>query len=138
MRLLLILLFCLFSFSLKAENIKKCIDSIDKYETSRCLEQLKHKLINKAFAINLYGLDNTLYINKYIYLNICSVNSTKYRKTGNNGKINIILTSSEIKNCRTKININIKSEFGICNKGKAAIANWNSLDMENNIYFKCT
>jgi len=137
MRFPLILLFYLFSLPLNAENIDKCLDSIDTYETSRCLQQLKHKLINKTFTINLYGLDNTLYTNKNIYLNICNINSSQYKRTGNNGEINIILTSSELKNCNIKININIKSEFGKCKKGKPAIANWNSLDMENNIYLKC-
>ena len=138
MRFLIILLFYLFSLSLKAENINKCLDNIDRYETSRCLEQLKHKLLNNTFTINLHDLNNTLYTNKNIYLNICNINSLQYRKTGSNGEIIINLTSTEIKNCRMKIEINIKSELGKCDKGKPAIANWNSLDMKNDIYFKCS
>ena len=74
---------------------------------------------------------------KNIYLSICNINSTKYRNTNYDGQIIIKLMSKDISNCPIKIDINIKSEYGMCEEGNPGIANWNSLDFEDDIYLFC-
>jgi len=137
MKLILIIFLFILPFTIKAEKILKCDESYDKYKTSECLKEIKRKLINTPIMVTLYDLNNTLYTSKHIYMNICNKNLVQYKKTDEEGKIKIVLTSTETKNCPLKININIKTELGKCKKGKSARANWNSLDLNNNIKLKC-
>ena len=137
MPLFLIFLFTIISFNLNAQNIKKCKDTYDSYENSLCLEKLKDQLLNKTLTLTIYDKTNTLYVKKNIYLSICNINSTIYRNTNDNGQIDITLLSKDINNCPIKIDIEIKSEYGMCAEGKPGLANWNSLDFENNIFLLC-
>lgn len=137
MPLFLIFLFTIISFNINAQNITKCKDTYESYENSICLEKLKNELVNKTFTLTLYDTNNTLYAKKNIYISVCNVNSTVYRNTNNQGQIDIKLTKKEIDNCPIKVNIDVKSEYGICKGGNPSIANWNSLDLRNDIYFIC-
>ena len=137
MPIFLIFLFSIISFNLNAQNLIKCKDTYETYEKRLCLENIKKQLINKTLTLTIYDKNNTLYSKKNIYLSICNVNSTKYRSTDNEGQIDIKLNSEDINNCPIKINIDIKSEYGLCSEGNFGIANWNSLDLENNVYFIC-
>jgi len=137
MKLILIIFLFILPFTTNAEKILKCNDSYDKYKTSQCLKEIKRKLINTPIIVTLYDLNNNLYTNKYIYMNICNKNLVQYTKTDEEGKVKILLTTSDTKNCSLKININIKTGFGKCKKGKPSRANWNSLDLNNNIKLKC-
>ena len=137
MRLFLILIFLILSFNTNANNISKCPDTFDSYETSLCLKKIKNTIINKAFTINLHDINNLPYAKKIIFVRICNINTSKYRITSKSGQINVKLSRKDIENCSAKINIDIKSEYGICKEGRYAEANWNSLDMLSNIYLKC-
>lgn len=137
MRFLLIIFIIFFSKSLASKPIEKCEDSYNSYETSKCLKILKSKLINYNLAITIYTPNKNLYKNKNIYVSICNKSLTGHKYSGRDGKINIKFKAKDIKNCEALITIDIISEYGLCTNGKYATTNWNSLKMEDIIYFSC-
>jgi len=124
--------------SVKAQEIEKCEERYNSFKTSECLKILKRKLTNYKLTIKIYSPSNTLYKNKNIYVSICKKSLTSHKYSGVDGSIDIKLKPKYLKNCESLISIDIISEYGQCTEGKYAIANWNSLYMENLIYFSCS
>jgi len=120
-----------------SKNFKKCSSNDNSYEIDRCLKELKSELMNKNITLIIHSTDKSIYKNKNVFLNICGNNISRYKYTDREGNLNIKLNSEYIANCKAIIELNIISEFGLCPKGKYAIAKWNSLELNNLIYFSC-
>ena len=138
MRLFFIIYLLFFLNASKAQEIKRCEDGYNSFETSECLKNLKNKLINYELSIKIFDPQNKLYKNKNIYLSICKYSITSHKYSERDGTIEITLKPKYLKNCEALISIDIISEYGQCINGKYAIANWNSLDMNKLIYFLCS
>ena len=138
MRPFLIIYLLLFFTSLEAKEIDKCKDEYNSFETSECLKSLKSKLINHKLSIKIFDTKNNLYKNKNIFLSICGYSITSHKYSGRDGAIEIILEPKYLKNCKPLISLDIISEYGQCKEGNYAKANWNSLDMNESIYFSCS
>lgn len=118
--------------------MKKCENSYNSYETSKCLKILKGKLINYNLSLTIFTPNKNLYKSKNIYVSICKKNLTSHKYSGENGEIDIKFKANDIKYCKSLINIDIISEYGLCTNGKYAVTNWNSLKMENILYLSCS
>ena len=138
MRPFLIIYLLLFFTSLEAKEFDKCKDEYNSFETSECLKKLKSKLINLELSLEVFDTKNKLYTNKNIFLSICEYSITSHKYSGRDGTIEIILNPKYLKNCESLISIDIISEYGQCKEGNYAKANWNSLDMNESIYFSCS
>ena len=138
MRPFLIIYLLLFFTSLEAKEFDKCKEEYNSFETSECLKKLKSKLINLALSLEVFDTKNKLYTNKNIFLSICEYSITSHKYSGRDGTIEIILNPKYLKNCESLISIDIISEYGQCKEGNYAKANWNSLDMNESIYFSCS
>jgi hypothetical protein len=138
MKSFLIIYLLLFFTSLEAKEFDKCKDEYNSFETSECLKKLKSKLTNHELSIKIFDTKNKLYTNKNIFLSICEYSITSHKYSGRDGTIEIILNPKYLKNCESLISIDIISEYGQCKEGNYAKANWNSLDMNESIYFSCS
>jgi len=122
----------------QAQEIEKCEERYNSFETTQCLKILKSKLTNYKLSIKIYSPSNILYKNKNIYVSICKKSLTSHKYSAIDGSITIKLKPKYLKNCESLISIDIISEYGQCTEGKYAIANWNSLYMDNLVYFSCS
>ena len=122
----------------KAQEIEKCEERYNSFKTAECLKQLKSKLTNYELSFKIYTTNKNLYKNKNVYISICNKILTSHKYSAIDGSITIKLKPKYLKNCESLISIDIISEYGQCTEGKYAIANWNSLNMENLIYFSCS
>lgn len=139
MRYVLMILLCCFSmqFNSYSKDFEKCSITNNSYETDKCLKKLKSKLMNGDLLLTIYTSDNILYKKKNIYLSICGDNINTYKYSDRNGNLYINLKSKYLTSCKAIINIDIKSEYSLCSGGNYAVANWNSLELNNNLYLKC-
>ena len=136
MRPFLIIYLLLFFTSLEAKEFDKCkVEILLKQE---CLKNLKSKITYHELSIKIFDTKNKLYTNKNIFLSICEYSITSHKYSGRDGTIEIILNPKYLKNCESLISIDIISEYGQCKEGNYAKANWNSLDMNESIYFSCS
>ena len=138
MRHFLIIYLLLFFTSLEAKEIDKCKDEYNSFETSECLKNLKSKLTNHQLSIKIFDTKNKPYINKNIFVSICGYSITSHKYSGRDGTIEITINPKYLKNCESLISIDVISEYGQCKEGNYAKANWNSLDMNESIYFSCS
>ena len=122
----------------KAQEIEKCEERYNSSKTTVCLKQLKSKLTNYELSFKIYTTNKNLYKNKNVYISICNKILTSHKYSAIDGSITIKLKPKYLKNCESLISIDIISEYGQCTAGKYAIANWNSLNMDNFVYFSCS
>ena len=139
MRIIFIIVIYFFSFSFFAysKNFEKCSKGENSYEIDKCLMNLKSQLMNKNISIKIYSLDNELYKNRNIFLSICGNSISKYKYSDRNGQINIDFKSKYLTQCKSLINIDLISEYGLCPEGHYATAKWDSLELNNSVYFSC-
>ena len=138
MRLFFIIYLLFFLNTSKAQEIKRCEDGYNSFEISECLKNLKSKLTNYELSFKIYTTNKNLYKNKNVYISICNKILTSHKYSAIDGSITIKLKPKYLKNCESLISIDIISEYGQCTAGKYAIANWNSLNMDNLVYFSCS
>ena len=138
MRPFLIIYLLLFFTSLEAKEIDKCKDEYNSFETSECLKNLKSKLTNHQLSIKIFDTKNKPYINKNIFVSICGYSITSHKYSSRDGTIEMTINPKYLKNCESLISIDVISEYGQCKEGNYAKANWNSLDMNESIYFSCS
>ena len=122
----------------KAQEIEKCEERYNSFKTAECLKKLKSKLTNYELSFKIYTTNKNLYKNKNVYISICNKILTSHKYSAIDGSITIKLKPKYLKNCESLISIDIISEYGQCTAGKYAIANWNSLNMDNFVYFSCS
>lgn len=139
MKNILIIFICiicspLYSYS---QDIKKCSNNLNSYEIDKCLKDLKSVLMNKDIILTIYSTDKSLYKNKNIFLSICDDNINSYKYSDRNGNLTIRLKSKYLSQCKALIKLELISEYGLCPDGKYAIANWDSMELNNFTYFSC-
>ena len=120
-----------------SQDNEKCSNNSNSYEIDKCLKKLKSALMNKDIMIKMYSTDKSLYKNKNIFLSICGEDINTYKYSDRNGNLTINLKSKYLTKCKALIKLEVISEYGLCSEGKYAKAEWNSLEMNNYIYFSC-
>ena len=120
-----------------SQDNEKCSNNSNSYEIDKCLKKLKSELMNKDIIIKIYSTDKGLYKNKNIFLSICGEDINTYKYSDRNGNLTINLKSKYLTQCKALIKLELISEYGLCSEGKYAKAEWNSLEMNNYIYFSC-
>jgi hypothetical protein len=136
--ILIIIILCLITpYLAYSKKFEKCSNDNNSYEIDKCLKNLKSKLMNEDINIKIYSINKELYKNRNIFLSICGYNINKYKYTDRNGQLNINFKSKYLTKCEALINLNIISEYGLCKDGQYANAKWDSLELNDSIYFSC-
>ncbi len=134
---IIVIYFLSFPYFAYSKNFEKCNSDENSYEIDKCLLNLKSQLMNEDISITIYSLDNEMYKNRNIFLSICGYSISKYKYTDRNGQLNIDFKSKYLTQCKALINLDLVSEYGLCPEGQYATAKWNSLELNNSVYFSC-
>ena len=136
--ILIIIILCLITpYLAYSKKFEKCSNDNNSYEIDKCLKNIKSQLMNENISIKIYSINKELYKNRNIFLSICGYNINKYKYTDRNGQLNINFKSKYLTKCEALINLNLISEYGLCKDGQYANAKWDSLELNDSIYFSC-